>query len=193
MCGRFYVPEDASIQMIRAIVEQLEHRNVNVKTRDVFPGDMAAVVASNRHLEPQPFAMEWGYHLSGGKRIINARSETAAQKAMFADGICQRLCLIPAQHYYEWEKAGGKKVKYAIEPKNSDGFFLAGIYRLEAGRPVFTVLTRDAAEDITFIHERMPVILPGEEAGDWLNPRYHGEEILKAAMTQMKYQNCETA
>lgn len=62
MCGRFYVPEDASIQMIRAIVERLEHRNVKVKTGDVFPGDMAAVVASNRQMQPQPFAMEWGYH-----------------------------------------------------------------------------------------------------------------------------------
>ena len=189
MCGRFYVPEDDSIEMIRAIVEYLEHRNVKAKTGDVFPGDIAAVVASNRHLGPQPFAMEWGYHLTDGKRIINARSETAAQKVMFADGIRQRRCLIPARHYYEWEKADGRKVKNAIEPKNSDGFFLAGIYRLEAGRPVFTVLTRDAAEDITFIHERMPVILPSEVTSDWLNPKYHGDEILKAAITQMKYES----
>ena len=193
MCGRFYVPEDDSIEMIRAIVEYLEHRNVKAKTGDVFPGDIAAVVASNRHLGPQPFAMEWGYHLSDGKRIINARSETVAQKAMFADGIRQRRCLIPAQHYYEWEKADGKKVKYAIEPEGSDGFFLAGIYRMEAGKPVFTVLTRNAAEDIAFIHERMPVILPGEAASDWLNPKYHGNDILKAAITQMKFEICETA
>lgn len=190
MCGRFYVPVDDSIQMIRAIVEYLEHRNVNAKTGDVFPGDIAAVVAGNRQMQPQPFAMEWGYHLSDGKRIINARSETAAQKAMFADGIRQRRCLIPAQHYYEWEKADGRKVKYAIEPKDSNGFFLAGIYRMEAGKPVFTVLTRNAAEDIAFIHERMPVILPNEAASDWLNPKYHGDDILKAAMTQMKYEAC---
>lgn len=190
MCGRFYVPEDDSAETIRAILDHLEHRNVKVKTGDVFPGDVAAVVASNRHLEPQPFAMEWGYHLSDGKRIINARSETAAQKAMFADGIHQRRCLIPAQHYYEWEKADGRKVKYAIEPKGSDGFFLAGIYRMEAGKPVFTVLTRSAAEGIAFIHERMPVILPGEAATDWLNPQYHGDDVLKAAMTQMKYEAC---
>ena len=193
MCGRFFVPEDDSIEMIRSIVEYLEHRNVNAKTGDVFPGDIAAVVASNRHLEPQPFAMEWGYHLSDGKRIINARSETAAQKAMFADGIRQRRCLIPAQHYYEWEKTDGKKVKYAIEPKDSVGFFLAGIYRMEAGKPVFTILTRNAVEGIAFIHERMPVILPNEAAEDWLNPKYHGNDILKTAVPQMKYQSCETA
>lgn len=190
MCGRFYVPEDDSIQMIRTIVEQLEHRNVKVKTGDVFPGDIAAVVANNRRCEPRPFAMEWGYHLSDGKRIINARSETAAQKAMFSDGIRQRRCLIPAAHYYEWEKAEGWKVKYAIEPMNDDGFFLAGIYRIEDGKPVFTVLTRDAAEGISFIHERMPVILPNEAAEDWLNPKFHGDDILRSAQLDMKYTAC---
>ena len=81
-------------------------------------------------------------------------------------------------------------MKYAIEPKDSDGFFLAGIYRLEEGKPVFTILTRDAAEGIAFIHERMPVILPNEAAGDWLNPKYHGEDILRAAQSDMKYTTC---
>ena len=190
MCGRFYVPEDDSTEMIRAILDHLEHRNVKVKTGDVFPGDMAAVVASNRQLQSRPFAMEWGYHLSDGKRIINARSETAAQKAMFADGIRQRRCLIPAQHYYEWEKMDGRKVKYAIEPEGAEGFFLAGIYCMEAGKPVFTVLTRSAAEGIAFIHERMPVILPNEAAEDWLNPKFHGEDILRAAQLNMKYTAC---
>lgn len=190
MCGRFYVPEDDSIQMIRAIVDHLEHRNVAVKTGEVFPGDMAAVIASNRRMEPQPFAMEWGYHLSDGKRIINARSETAAQKAMFSDGMRQRRCLIPAAHYFEWEKAEGRKIKYAIEPCQTNGFYLAGIYRNENGKPVFTVLTRAAAEGIAFIHERMPVIIPQEAITDWLNPRYHGNDILGAALTEMEYKAC---
>ena len=61
---------------------------------------------------------------------------------------------------------------------------------MEAGKPVFTVLTRNAAEDIAFIHERMPVILPNETAGDWLNPKYNGDDILKTAMTQMEYEAC---
>ena len=84
-------------------------------------------------------------------------------------------------------------MKYAIEPEGLEGFFLAGIYRMEAGKPVFSILTRDAAEGIAFIHERMPVILPHAAAPDWLNPKYHGKDILKMAVTQMKYQSCETA
>ena len=67
---------------------------------------------------------------------------------------------------------------------------LAGIYRMEAGKPVFTILTREATEGIAFIHERMPVIVPNSAAADWLNPKYHGDDILKEAMTQMKYEVC---
>ena len=58
---------------------------------------------------------------------------------------------------------------------------------------MFTILTRNAAENIAFIHERMPVILPNEAAEDWLNPKYHGGDILQEAMTQMKFKTCETA
>ena len=190
MCGRFYVPEDDSVQMLRAIFEELEHRNVKVKTGEVTPGCVAAVIASNRKLERQPFAMEWGYHLPNGKLIFNTRSETAAEKPLFADGIRQRRCLIPAAHYFEWERTASGKTKYAIAPKEGEGFFLAGIYRMEAGKPVFSILTRSPSKDIAFIHDRMPVILPNEATNDWLNPRFNGAEILQYARTEMNYSAC---
>ena len=70
---------------------------------------------------------------------------------------------------------------------------LAGIYRFENNLPVFTILTRTPSDDIAMIHDRMPVILPREAAADWLNPRYHGEEILSAALTNMKYHELKGA
>ena len=187
MCGRFYVPENSEITMLRKVMENLESRNVTVKTGEVSPGDVAAVIASNRELKPQPFGMLWGYHLPHGRLLFNARSETAAQKAIFADGMAHRRCLIPASHYFEWQDTPDGKAKYAIAPKESSGMLLAGIYRFENNLPVFTVLTRTPSDDIAMIHDRMPVILPREAAADWLNPRYHGEEILSAALTNMKY------
>ena len=48
MCGRFYVPEDSEIAMLRKVIENLESRNVTVKTGEVSRGDVAAVIASNR-------------------------------------------------------------------------------------------------------------------------------------------------
>lgn len=185
MCGRFNFPKESQDRMLQSVLEDLEQRNIQVKTGDVFPGDVAAVIASNRKLEPQCFAMEWGYKMPDGKRIFNARSETASHKVMFADGMQQRRCLIPASHYYEWQKTGDGKVKYSIAPKDTKGFFLAGIYRLESGIPVFSILTREPAESIAFIHNRMPVILPQIVMADWLNPRYNGSEVLSAAVSEM--------
>jgi putative SOS response-associated peptidase YedK len=38
--------------------------------------------------------------------MFNARGETAAVKPLFADGMKQRRCLIPATCYFEWKKRG---------------------------------------------------------------------------------------
>ena len=190
MCGRFYVPEDSEIAMLRKVMENLEGRNVTVKTGEVSPGDVAAVIASNRELKPQPFGMLWGYHLPHGKLLFNARSETAAEKSIFTDGMAHRRCTIPAAHYFEWQKTETGKTKYAIAPKESKGMLLAGIYRFESNTPVFTILTRAPSEDIAMIHDRMPVILPQEALSNWLNPRDQGAKILSAALTCMAYQSC---
>ena len=73
--------------------------------------------------------MRWGYTFPNSKPVINARSETAAIKPMFKDGMKQRRCLIPATHYYEWEHRGRQSIKYAIRPERSrieaaDGAFV---------------------------------------------------------------------
>ncbi len=66
-----------------------------------------------------------------------------------------RRCLIPASGYYEWEKRGKEKIKYAIRPEGARLLYMAGIYRIEKGAPVFTILTREVALGIAFIHDRM--------------------------------------
>ncbi len=108
---------------------------------------------------------------------------------MFKDGMAQRRCLIPASHYFEWEKRGREKIKYAIRPTESGTLYMAGIYRVVAGEPEFSILTRDPAQSIAFIHNRMPVILPLEAHADWLNIRYNGEDVLRAAVTHVSYTN----
>ena len=57
--------------------------------------------------------------LSIGKQIINARSETAVDKPLFRDGMLQRCCLIPVMNYFEWEKQGRYRIRYAIQECDS--------------------------------------------------------------------------
>ena len=191
MCGRYNFSKNSSSPMVQKVLENLQDRQIEVKTGEVNPGDVAAVIASNRKLAPQPFGMKWGYKLPDGKLIFNARSETAAQKVMFADGMRQRRCLIPADCYYEWQKTAQGKQKYQLAPSDANGFFLAGIYRIEQGSAVFSVLTKEPVESIAFIHHRMPVILPKEAMSDWLNPRYNGVEILNAAVGDIRFDSCQ--
>ena len=193
MCGRYYIDDDDTVEELRAIIMELqrkldEQNNAEtVKTGEVFPTDVVPVIANNKHLVPTPFAMKWGYSLPDGKLIINARSETAAEKPLFRDGMLNRRCLIPATNYFEWEKRGKEKVKYAIRPSGRPMLYMAGIYRIEKGRAVFSILTREPAEQIVFIHDRMPVILPDATIADWLDPHNSAEELLREASLDIAY------
>ena len=196
MCGRYYIAEDDLSDELSRIIDELNRKKTpeGLKTSgEIFPSDIVPVLANSRKQDVQPFAMRWGYAFPNGRPIINARSETAAQKPMFKDGMRQRRCAIPASHYFEWERHGAARTKYAIRPAHADTLYLAGIYHLENHDgvivPAFTILTRDAASGIVFIHPRMPVLLPADAAPDWLNPGYNAEEVIAAALTDMEYQS----
>ena len=103
--------------------------------------------------------------------------------------MAERRCLIPASWYFEWEGQPGSKIKHAIQPIDKYAFFMAGLYRLEKEKniPVFTILTRDAAPDIKFIHHRMPVILPKGARSEWLNLDNNADDIIQAAILDMEH------
>ena len=196
MCGPYYIAEDDLSDELSRIIDELNRKKTpeGLKTSgEIFPSDIVPVLANSRKQDVQPFAMRWGYAFPNGRPIINARAETAAQKPMFKDGMRQRRCVIPASHYFEWERRGAARTKYAIRPAHADTLYLAGIYHLENHDgvivPAFTILTRDAASGIVFIHPRMPVLLPADAAPDWLNPGYNAEEVIAAALTDMEYQS----
>lgn len=191
MCGRYFVDRAESPEDLERIIDALNRKGQIVKTGEIFPGDTVPVIANTRALTPSAFAMPWGYRSQEGRLIINARSETAAEKPLFRDGMARRRCLLPATSYFEWEKRGAGKVKYAIRPAETGLFYLAGLYRIEGDQPRCTVLTREPAQSIAFIHDRMPVLLPGAAAADWLNPRYDPVDVLRAAMTDVAFSPVE--
>lgn len=188
MCGRFYIAAEDTEDELKAIIDTLQRKTgMPLKTGEIRPTDIAPVIANSRELKPAPFAMKWGYSLPSGKLLINARSETAMEKPMFHEGMERHRCLIPATHYFEWEHAGGQKIKNEIKPTGSSLMYMAGLYRIEQGKPVFTILTREPAACIRHIHDRMPVILPTDAHDDWLNLSYHANDVLRAALLDLEY------
>lgn len=192
MCGRFYTDDDDA--MYRQVLALLYQKNPEEaallmrKTGEIFPSDNVPVVGAEG-----PRMMEWGFTRYDGKgRVINARRETAAEKSMFREPMRSGRCLIPATSYFEWEKRGTKKVKYELRPKKDGMFYFAGLYRAEAGKdvPLFVILTEPAAEGISFIHDRMPVMLPDDAGEEWLHDEKRTSSLLGGGYRDILFQPC---
>ena len=174
MCTRFYLDNTLQLENYAeqakktSLGRQMAIRlplNLTRMSGEIRPETAAPVIASSRSLERTVFPMLWGYHLG-----------------------------IPCSWYFEWEharQANGKKAagtKYRLQPKNGMITWLCGLYRMEGQFPHFVVLTQNAAEDIAFIHDRMPLMLPEEAVDDWINPRNSNpSKLLPLALTAMEY------
>ena len=208
MCCRYYMEMSPEL---RPIIEEanrstLKERIVNKLGRplviegEVRPTNIVPVIAPNRSGARAVFPMVWGFSLPrSSSPMVNARVETASTKPTFKESWERRRCIIPASYYFEWEHlinaATGKAKtgdKYMIQPKGSEITWLAGLYRIEEMSgiqvPVFTVLTREPSEEIRFIHDRMPVILPREDVDNWIKPDSKPDEVIKNAMTNMVFE-----
>jgi putative SOS response-associated peptidase YedK len=158
---------------------------------EIRPTNVVPVIAPDRHGRKVVFPMKWGFQIPGRSLVVNARVETAAQKPTFQDSWAKRRCIIPASWYFEWEhftgNSGQKKTgdKYMIQPRGTSMTWLAGLYRIEDGFPVFAVLTREPTQEMRRIHDRMPLILPKELIDQWITPDSVPEEIVKHALTDV--------
>ena len=139
--------------------------------------------------------MRWGLIPSWSKdatiasRLINARSETLAEKPTFRTAFARRRCLIVADGFYEWQKqASGPKVPMYITLAGHDVFGFAGLWERwtepDSGEAITTctIITGPPNELVAPIHNRMPVILPREAYDTWLDPETKDQSALAALL-----------
>ena len=69
--------------------------------------------------------------------------------------------------------------------------WLCGLYRIEDGLPVLVILTREPGEETRFIHDRMPLIMPGDCVDEWIRPDVKPEDMVERALTEMIYEKVE--
>jgi putative SOS response-associated peptidase YedK len=142
---------------------------------NIAPGEALAVVTNEA---PDGIdAFHWGlipfWADEPDEGLINARSETAGEKRSFVDAWESRPCLVLSSGFYEWrETNGGPKRPYRVYREDAPVFAMAGLWEVwEDGDrriPSVTILTTDPNELMTPIHDRMPVVLPGDEEDAWL-------------------------
>ena len=127
------------------------------------------------------FLVRWGFIPGWAKDpkamplLINARSETAAEKNTFRAAMRHRRALVPASGFYEWKRVGGKaKQAYWIRPRDGEAVCFGGLMETwsePGGSEIDTaaILTTDANAAIAPIHHRMPVVIRPRDFDRWLD------------------------
>ena len=103
---------------------------------------------------------------------INARAETIESKPFFREAFRSRRCLIPCSGYYEWKTFNGAKQPYLIRVSGTGLFAFAGVWDQWQGADNLVescaIITTTATDELRQVHDRMPVIVPPDLYGDWL-------------------------
>ncbi|MBN2620015.1 SOS response-associated peptidase [candidate division WOR-3 bacterium] len=178
MCGRFV--RKSTLTEIKDEFDIGEIQWAWEPSYNVAPGqEIAAVVKNGKNTLVSfrwgliPF---WAKDEEVGYKMINARSETIAEKRTFAQLLKKRRCLVIADGFYEWRKSEDKKIKTPmyITLRSGRPFGFAGLFdtwKSKDGKVIqsCTIITTKPNELLTPIHNRMPVIIPAGARALWLD------------------------
>jgi putative SOS response-associated peptidase YedK len=132
----------------------------------------------------------WAKDPTIGSKMINARSETLAEKNAFKNVYKRRRCLIPADGFYEWKLNPDGKTKQPmyIRLKGGGPLALAGLWETwgdEKGNEMrsATIITTRANTFMSSMHDRMPVMLKPTDFQRWLEQGDRPHEQLDDLLT----------
>jgi len=190
MCGRFVLR--ATPAQIAELFRLPEEPYVEPRY-NIAPTQPVAIVRVNPATRSRELThVQWGLIPSWakdpaiGQKMINARSETVAEKASYRAAFKRRRCLVPASGFYEWQKGATGKTPHFIT--NESGLFaIAGLWEhwISPGGSEIetcTLLTTDANEAVMALHDRMPVIVDPEDYALWLGT---GVDSTPAELSQL--------
>ena len=176
MCGRYIFT--SAPEAMRQLFRYLEQPNFppRFNVAPTQPIAIVRLVEGQRHF----VLVRWGFLPSWVKDpkifalVINARGESVIDKPAFRAAMKRRRCLIPADGFYEWQKAGDRKRPFFIHAKSGAPLAFAGLWETWTGPngeelETAAIVTTRANRTLDAIHERMPVIVPPEAFDLWLD------------------------
>jgi putative SOS response-associated peptidase YedK len=184
MCGRFTLTDpdaDLAVQFNLPEIPDMKPRYNIAPTQPVAavrlaPEAASAGTAAGRELALLHWGLIpfWAKDPKIGARMINARSETVAEKPAFRAAFKRRRCLVVADGFYEWQKVNGGKQPHYIRLRDGRPFAIAGLWEHWEGTDgsvieSCTLLTTQPNELIRPLHNRMPVILHPRDYDLWLD------------------------
>ena len=178
MCGRYASSRGAEELAGSFEVDQLPEQQLPPRW-NIAPTDLvyAVVQGQTRNLRVLRWGLvpSWAKDAKGAARLINARQETVASKPAFRSAYQHRRCLLPADGYYEWQQDGARKQPWFLRSRDGAPLAMAGLYERwspPGAEPLWTctVLTTHAADELSHVHDRTPLLIPRPDWARWLDP-----------------------
>lgn len=183
MCGRFSL-----IHNLEELVERFRIQRLKLSwlpRYNIAPGqDVAVVFEDGGEIVGDSFS--WGLIPSWSKsgergKLINARGESVDVKPSFRASFVSKRCLVLADGFFEWAKAGSAKQPFYFKLKDGEAFGFAGLYETWDGWDETvnscTIITTEPNKIVKPVHDRMPVMLGKSDEDVWLSPDSEADDL----------------
>ncbi len=174
MCGRYTLRANADVLSSEFHLTQVPPTTPRY---NVAPSQQVAVVTAAEPTRLQHFRWglvpSWAKDPAIGNRMINARSESLAEKPSFRTALKRRRCLVLADGFYEWFAEGKRKTPIFVHREGHRPFAFAGLWgswQAPGGEVLHSCTFATTAPNalMSRYHDRMPAILTADTYAAWL-------------------------
>ena len=164
MCGRYYLDFDI-----------LESENFDLKNSvsyetnfNITPQTKVPIFIENElTMATWGFFPDWIKNQKNSKPLFNTRWETVQEKRTFKAAFKKHRCLVPISGWYEWKNVNDEKQPYFFYKQN-ELLKAAGLYWLRSSGDIeFSIITKEAEDNLLTIHNRTPLILNNDSQKLW--------------------------
>lgn len=195
MCARYTMTKVAVDELAAELGIDLATAPAIEPSFNIAPTESSPIVLEDKEgarlLKNARFGLvpHWAKDLKIGARMLNARSETVAEKPAFRDALVKHRCLVLADGFYEWRREGKLRIPLYFHLPGGELFAFAGLWaawKSPSGEWVtsFAILTREAEGEVRAIHDREPVVLSRDVYTYWLDREIKEPAIVKRLLDQ---------
>ena len=166
MCGRYYL--DLDILLTESFVS---NNTISYETNfNITPQTKVPVLIENKlTMATWGFFPDWIKSQKNSKPLFNTRWETIQEKRTFQTAFKKHRCIVPISGWYEWKNVNDEKQPYFFHKENKL-LQAAGLYWLRSSGDIeFSIITKEAEDDLLTIHNRTPLILNKENQNVWIS------------------------
>ena len=164
MCGRYYLDLDILESENFDLKNSISYEtNFNITPQTKVP----KFIENELTMATWGFYPDWIKNQKNSKPLFNTRWETVQEKRTFKAAFKKHRCLVPISGWYEWKNVNDEKQPYFFYKQN-ELLKAAGLYWLRSSGDIeFSIITKEAEDNLLTIHNRTPLILNNDSQKLW--------------------------